>query len=730
MEHKLITGGEQWLPFARSRIKALRATGLRYATQRFEIDGAHVEVRIEDLHEYIVIRADDGSAYLESGQLNLGNFAPASPTKYDPAEWNFLDIPPNSTFLGAANAKGKQNNNPDLTEDAESQAIGYPQVKGTPEDIEAKRAEHIAKYGDLNILKKLIASSFPASVFSGKMRLFMQSTYGARTKDKYPLSVELVGESLLLYYTGRGEPAQLGFWVHKTPGIFTAPDGTYWLLDVSMASGRITTTYRALEHSASVAPFLARLKKEVGLSVDERTKLEAYVFANSTLAETHRSTATDGCAGGTIAYGWKFNTDGSKAAAVVHELVNGDTATARWRSRTVTVSFHYDADIKTITAVSSITVNGDWIDGWGAFNIFVPESDLPSARLTLYSLKAFSQPTPESFDFGATPIYGYYKDDSWVNITVAATTTVAASQVQSDTGLTYNYNQNMNEFPRWGFGFYPADSTWTYEGYETVSGSSMTLAVDGNTYLGRVTYGVRTEVTAGATTAGGVTSDYINSFPPTLTSGSAGPYSGVGVFIYPESYPLDISPDAFPLSGNYVASSLATWTKSTRITAGQAFDAWVLAIPSGDAEAAYASTYTYDAPDTITHVTETRTNVVVGIRPRANSGGVYPYVPWQGAGSIPGWFLPAGTSSVLTSTSDTTPRPPAEVKVYCFNKIVSGTQGTPGGSYETLYACDRNNPFYARGMYTHTGAGGRYIMSEGATVPDSVKYADRFVGWA
>ena len=56
MEHKLILGGgEQFLPFARSRIKALRATGLRYASQQFEIDGSSVKVRIDGEHDYIRI---------------------------------------------------------------------------------------------------------------------------------------------------------------------------------------------------------------------------------------------------------------------------------------------------------------------------------------------------------------------------------------------------------------------------------------------------------------------------------------------------------------------------------------------------------------------------------------------------------------------------------------------------------------------------------------------------
>ena len=55
MEHKVITGGEQWLPFARSRIKALQATGLAYASQKFEVEGALINVRIEPGHEYIRI---------------------------------------------------------------------------------------------------------------------------------------------------------------------------------------------------------------------------------------------------------------------------------------------------------------------------------------------------------------------------------------------------------------------------------------------------------------------------------------------------------------------------------------------------------------------------------------------------------------------------------------------------------------------------------------------------
>lgn len=58
MEHKLIFGGEQFLPFARSRIKALRATGLTYGSQQFEVDGVSIKVRIAGEHEYIRLEGE------------------------------------------------------------------------------------------------------------------------------------------------------------------------------------------------------------------------------------------------------------------------------------------------------------------------------------------------------------------------------------------------------------------------------------------------------------------------------------------------------------------------------------------------------------------------------------------------------------------------------------------------------------------------------------------------
>lgn len=81
MEHKLIQGGEQYLPFARSRIKALRAVGLDYATQRFVLPDGTVRVQIQPGQDHIYITGY--SAVVLSGVTQVGSIVtiPATETE-------------------------------------------------------------------------------------------------------------------------------------------------------------------------------------------------------------------------------------------------------------------------------------------------------------------------------------------------------------------------------------------------------------------------------------------------------------------------------------------------------------------------------------------------------------------------------------------------------------------------------------------------------------------------
>lgn len=61
MEHRLITGGGEYLPFARSCVAKLKKLGLPYADQSYSVGSATIRVRIEPGHEYIHIEGGGGN---------------------------------------------------------------------------------------------------------------------------------------------------------------------------------------------------------------------------------------------------------------------------------------------------------------------------------------------------------------------------------------------------------------------------------------------------------------------------------------------------------------------------------------------------------------------------------------------------------------------------------------------------------------------------------------------
>ena len=175
MEHKLIQGGEQFLPFARSRIKALRATGLRYATQRFSIDGVDIGVRIVGDHEYITLIG--GKLKILSGVIKGGTVAgtPKKLTAYKP------------------------------TANAWQYALGSNPLKPvTTFNQESYLARAETQYADLC-----------PTMYSGLMTKAVQI---------------IMGQGLTVAYDYK--------WV-KCHGIVTAADGKFWLLEISSTNGVI-----------------------------------------------------------------------------------------------------------------------------------------------------------------------------------------------------------------------------------------------------------------------------------------------------------------------------------------------------------------------------------------------------------------------------------------------------------------------------------------------------------
>jgi hypothetical protein len=87
-EHRIILGGAQYLPFARSRLRVLRAMGREYAVERHRLPDAEVTIRIVGEHEYIVLLGG-----VRRGFVLLPQWADAAQVQTDLAECTLLRHP-------------------------------------------------------------------------------------------------------------------------------------------------------------------------------------------------------------------------------------------------------------------------------------------------------------------------------------------------------------------------------------------------------------------------------------------------------------------------------------------------------------------------------------------------------------------------------------------------------------------------------------------------------------
>lgn len=657
------------------------------------------------------------SYYMESGQLEWSFPGDENPTRLDPAKWHFLDIPTTSDYLGKIAGLppvfGAQTNTPELTEGMESQAIGYPYQSDPAKVAAIKEA-----YGNATLMKKLTAAFFPASLFSGKMRAFIQAQYGAKeTQAGDPLHVEVFGGSVNLLYKatigGVTASVQFGLWSHASPGIFNAGDGSYWLLNITGGPAFTVTAYQ-IKQITTVAK---ELLKEHTLNPSDEA--ESYLFAHSTIDTTNPQVVGTftGAAGAAMAYGWKWNSDGSKASIVVHEGLGSGVADLRWQASTMHMSVSYTAQSPVSAAglyVSCETVgHGEWTDGWGTWNIFVPSAATSTAPLDLYSLATNTTGVKPAFNFSGIPVYGYYKGSEWQEVVISRNLAAGARNTQRDANIIYNPDLDMGTYipNRDQYGAVFANQGCSYEQHEITSSTTMPISVGGISYAGGTSFG--THVYKVKTVASAGEMDNTVSFTGTRVGGGAS-FGDPPGYVYSDGTGSN--------GGGFCTIARCTITVTTFV--GTTYDAWALVIPGGDCAAAYVATHTSVTSASYT----TSTRVSHGVF--EFHGAEYRFAPYANVNAYKcnGWFGVSDPDDTLVIT----PAPPAELatKVFCFNTAVDGDVGIPGGSYYALFNVNKNYPYYDRGMYVYTSAGKRYVGSEGIKSPESVNYLHRFVGWA
>lgn len=349
MEHRLIQGGEQYLPFARSRIKALRATGLKYASQRFIMpSGERVRVQITGEHEYIEISGSGGDLTMDSGVVEVFAIAALNPQRFDAGALYELGaaLPYNSGFVAVEGEtyRAKPLGTPPTSAGQLAGTIargnGYFQGKIYP--TQSFLPGQITNPSDITATipdpadallheKKVMAVICPASIFTGRCRMYVQAMYGRALRTRGAESLALQLESSV--------PPSLRVPAYRVTEEF-AP---YVVLDTSCGVLLEGTTLRHylvkpvggqfkfyhLKGTATAEAMRKYLNPEEDpeMSNTDREHLEAYILAHSLPDTRYAMTGTGEYSFGnySMGYGWHWNWEGNRADIVINNVFIQDS---------------------------------------------------------------------------------------------------------------------------------------------------------------------------------------------------------------------------------------------------------------------------------------------------------------------------------------------------------------------------------------------------------------------
>ena len=537
MEHKLILGGEVYLPFARSRIRALRAAGLEYATQRFLLPDATIAVWIEPGHDRIHIQGVSVARLpMDSGVVDLGAFLEANPatwlagtlyetdyvaTYHTPFALQAPDFEPPrrypnpgvlaGQFAGILAPQGLRSWHGLVPVD------GEPALSFSPRQISDGNTPPalIDDPADDNLAaKKRIAGLCPASMFTGRARLYAQSLYGAHA---YPTEATI--PFALNDISGGARPALVLNNRQASADDVTMTSGSCVYLDPASGRHYLFTfeggvrcyPLKASKAAESLRRYLITEDPPddiEALSEQDKSHLEAYILSQS-LPRGSGTTDADGreYASGSVearfgmGYSWHWNWSGTTGDVVEHgtfDQGSGNTGmVSTWRRATIA---------KTSTegyfTVSEAVVEGptQWAVYRATWTITYPDWESgEQIKLT---------PKTSSVFACDAPLYAFYLGDdiTTCRVTVQQATAPAAYRDQSP------YFTNSSSYggvfdDKWTFklqGGYVEDINPTAANYYKASFTCGSVTLD-TLEFGRTESNYReeiTEKTAGSYSAG------------------------------------------------------------------------------------------------------------------------------------------------------------------------------------------------------------------------------------
>lgn len=746
---------------ANERTMLDRADGASsFKTSVRQSDDATVTMRTKDGMVQYLIEKDEtttdaptaGVPYLESGQLIFSTPAPLAPDKDDPAKWEFLDIPTTADYLGRIKTTtGAQVVRQTLVNRQNSLAIGDGRVEGrdpppNPPDI----------YN-----KKQCAFYYPPSIWSGRMRLFMQAQYGQVfansrmdiAKD-YKCHVKFF-ETSLGYVGWVFNPADessdhlmLGWTAGGSVGIYKDSNYNYWIIKVLQHSSSYSfRAYRVYftETGKSIRRALVKLTAD---SASAR-KLETYLLAcakvDPAYEELGEFPVSEYAIGEPMFYGWQFNATGSQARIVITKEYGYASNDAHFKSCTLTVNFTRTGSFWDRPSFSESAVR-EWTDGWPNYNLFAPV-DKVSGPMALYSARIYKTHARPLFNFSGVEVYGFYDSSgAWVSVQISGEAEDTSSGVTASYGGGYQWSNVSATFDTTSMS--PSIYLWRpdtdggyWEALSRTSRKRMSISIGPVSVSGSIDSGTSKRYETSVGNIGSYCPGPSQMFHLAYSGNAASEIFG-GVF--PPNYD---EADAY-------APPFGFWTQGrglgSFVTTSQLDGAsynkghiWCLIIPQDDCASAYIGQVDWNQHLGGTLTTYESVNIITGFLCHDIYGGnptiahdTWFASAWQ-APSTPCTYGSGGTlPGIVTSVTATTNSDPDALKMdrstntslSMINSYGTYTCVVPA-SFGELFSILSSDPYYHHEVKTITSYDGRYYSSEGIKNPASVTNT-AFIGWA
>jgi len=431
--------GRKFLGILQKRMQRHRIKSLRW--RRTLADGTIIEVASLYGRNYIKIETPEGefvyTLYLESGLLHLGEVQSTTP-----AYLYYGD-----QIQAAHDAGGPQR----LAQLGDTGLVSATYASGLA-------SEAVPGGGE----RKITQLAVPACMFSGRLRLFVQCLYGSKSPNYAYSGSTKINLTFGNDTTGR---IILGYDWPSTAGLYSASDFRYFII----IGGTTTFDFYEITFSDIGTELQTWLVENSGsLTAEELVQHEAYLFGQAKLGELVSSCPITLPVDmpGPIAFGWKYNWDGSRASCVLAK--ENCTSNHTTQIAHVDVTFANDEFTVEVTTESASSFKFPK-QTWGI--IWVPDH-ISGGHIT-HVFECCPNNFDETVSYSGISIYCYYDSDDVLQ-TVTWSNSGGTNQGDTYTGTVHVCGEGNETYTRrWrggdhstnGFSFGGVD----YSGYASNS---------------------------------------------------------------------------------------------------------------------------------------------------------------------------------------------------------------------------------------------------------------------